>query len=196
MILETLKALDQEVFLFLNNLHVPVLDFFMYWLSDKYIWFPFYLIMIIFIVYHFKTRAIYSIITLALVITACDRFTSGFMKPYFARLRPCHDPAIQDMIHLIAGCGGSYGFASSHAANAFGLAMFFWLLLKDKFKYTGWIFLWASLVAYSRIAMGVHYPGDILTGSMVGALLAYVIFQIYKFMIIKFIPAGPSIIKQ
>jgi undecaprenyl-diphosphatase len=193
--LELLKNLDQEIFLYLNSLHHPVADFIMYWLSDKYIWFPFYLAIIIFLIYQYKRKSIYAIVGLALVITACDRFTSGFMKPFFGRLRPCHNPEIQDMVYLIAGCGGTHGFASSHAANAFGLATFVWLLLKKDYKYSAWIFLWAALVAYSRIPMGVHYPGDIITGSLVGVVFALIIFKIYETIIIKFVP-GPTIIKN
>ena len=104
------------------------------------------------------------------------------MKPFFERLRPCHNPSIASLVHLVEGCGGKYGFASSHAANAFGLATACWLFLRSWSHYFIWGFLWAVVVSYSRIYMGVHYPLDILVGAFIGVVLAWLVYQSYQRM--------------
>ena len=96
------------------------------------------------------------------------------------RPRPCHAPDLLGLVHLPTGrCGGAYGFVSSHAANFFGLAVYLGLLLRE-----GWLFglllIAAVLVGYSRIYMGVHYPGDILAGGLLGALAGWAIAWAYK----------------
>jgi undecaprenyl-diphosphatase len=125
------------------------------------------------------------VLAILLTIVLCDQFTSAFMKPYFVRLRPCYEPALEQMVHVVAGCGGQYGFASSHAANAFGFASIVWFLLKDTYRHLGWLFVWAALVAYSRVYLGVHYPGDIIAGSLLGWLFGWLVFLIYQFAIKK-----------
>ena len=98
------------------------------------------------------------------------------MKPYFQRLRPCLDGNINILIEVVKGCGGKYGFASSHAANSMGLAIFYLMILKRK-KMLGYCILtWALLVGYSRVYLGVHYPGDILVGFLVGSFFGYLCY--------------------
>ncbi|XOV90917.1 MAG: phosphatase PAP2 family protein [Bacteroidota bacterium] len=169
--LEWLIEIDKSIFLFLNGLGHPFLDMPMIWLSDKYIWFPFYgyLIYRLFQRYHYSFYQ--PLITLILIIVITDQTTSGFMKPFFERLRPCHEDELTQLIVLIKGCGGSYGFASSHAANAFGLASFFYFTERSTFSIV--MLIWAFLVSYSRIYMGVHYPFDILVGALIGIIAAY-----------------------
>ena len=181
--LEKLKELDQEIFLTLNSYHSPFLDFIMYWFSDRYIWFPFYGMIIAFIVWKLRWRAIYTLVAIISVIIVADRFTSGFMKPYFQRLRPCHEEAIQDLIHMVTGCGGQFGFVSSHAANSFGLAMITWLIFRNTYPQFGLIFLWAIPVSYSRIHLGVHYPSDVIIGAVIGMIIAWLIYKIYEWVL-------------
>lgn len=176
--MEQLIHLDQQLFLWLNGLHTSWLDGFMYALTYKYTWVPFYLMLIYFFFKEYGWKGFYVLVAVILTITLSDQITSGFMKPFFARWRPCHDPKIGSLVHVVHGCGGSYGFASSHAANTFALATIVWLLFKDKWKPTRWIFLWAGIVSYTRIYVGVHYPGDVLVGALVGMLCAYVVYQV------------------
>lgn len=177
--LETLKQIDRQLFLLLNDINNGFFDVLMFWITEKYTWFPFYVLLAGFLIWKFQWRSILILISIGLVITACDQFTSSFMKPFFERFRPCHNPEIQNLVHVVGGCGGQYGFASSHAANTFGLAMFLWLLLRDWSRNVGYIFFWAAIVSYSRIYVGVHYPGDILIGSLVGIGFAWIIYQLY-----------------
>jgi undecaprenyl-diphosphatase len=101
------------------------------------------------------------------------------MKPYFGRLRPSHDPALDGLVHIVNDYrGGLYSFASSHAANAFGVSFFLWLTVR---KSLGWIwimFIWATIFSYSRIYLGVHYPADIVVGALLGCTIAFMISEL------------------
>ena len=130
------------------------------------------------IIWIFKKDSIFVIASILLVILLSDQFTSSFMKPFFERLRPCHDPEIQHLVHVAKSCGGLYGFASGHAANSFGIAMFVWLIFKSQWKWGWMLFIWALTVAYSRIAIGVHYPGDIVIGGLVGVFFGWVVYYL------------------
>jgi undecaprenyl-diphosphatase len=166
---------DVQAFLWLNDLHTNWLDPVMYFLTHTIAWTPLFLVLLYFIV---KVHGKYSwifLVGLALTIVCADQVTSSLIKPYFERLRPSHNPAISEFVHIVNGYkGGRYGFASSHAANTFGAATFIVLLIKQRYPAAGWLFLWAGLVSYTRIYLGVHYPGDLIVGGAVGAFFAWV----------------------
>lgn len=172
--IETLRQLDQDLFLFLNGIHSPFWDEVMYWISDKYFWFPMYALLIALIIIKEKRRAIPILIGIALVITLADQLSVHMFKEVFERFRPCRpESPIHEMVHTVKGhCGGKYGFISSHATNAFAAAVFLWKVLAKYYRFfTPLIFVWAALVSYSRVYLGVHYMGDILGGAIFGALL-------------------------
>jgi Membrane-associated phospholipid phosphatase len=179
--MEFLKTLDTDLFLALNGWHNSFLDPIMYWLSDKLIWIPMYLLIIFLIFREYKMQGVLTLLFVALTIALCDQTASGLLKNTVQRLRPSHDPAIMNLVHLSkAGAGGLYGFASSHAANVFGLATFLWFVFDDKFKWLKyWMFIWAAMVAYSRIYNGVHYPGDILAGMIIGIIWGFLLSKAY-----------------
>ncbi len=167
--MEQLIKLDKDLFSFLNNLYTPWLDQCMYYMTNTYFWIPLHVALLYLIVKVYGKRSWIIILGLILVIVATDQVTTGLMKPYFLRLRPTHDPELQDIVHTVNNYkGGLYGFASSHAANTFGVAMFLWLLLKPKYPWVVFLFLWATLVTYTRIYLGVHFPGDIVVGGLIG----------------------------
>lgn len=171
---DQLIAWDKALFRFLNELHHPLLDEVMFQISQTYFWIPFYGVLLYFIIRRFKTVAWIPIICIAIAIGLSDRVTSGMMKPFFERHRPSHDVTVQDHVHIVHGYrGGQFGFASSHAANTFAVATFFFILFRDKKRAVIWLFPWAILVSYSRIYLGVHFPGDIIAGALVGVLSAY-----------------------
>lgn len=179
--IEQLKSLDTNLFLFLNGKHNAFFDVVMYWASDMLFWFPFYAALAVIIVKYYRKQSIVIFISIAVLITLSDQTASHLIKNTVQRLRPSHEPALQGLVHLSkAGPGGQYGFVSSHAANVFALTAFLFLLLPQKFnwlKYT--LFSWAVLVSYSRIYNGVHYPADVIVAALLGITLAWLISLIY-----------------
>ncbi|TAH20145.1 MAG: phosphatase PAP2 family protein [Cytophagales bacterium] len=190
--LEFLDQTDKTIFLLLNGLHQDWLDLPMQTITSTSAWIPLYILIVIFLFWKFKKFALVFLVAVGLCIAAADQFTSSFMKPTFQRPRPCYDEQISAKVYNYVGCGGQYGFASSHAANTFALAMLCWLVgrnLPEKKKIGVFMFAWASLVSYSRIYVGVHYLGDIIAGAFVGISVAYLIFLLFqKFKLKPFLP--------
>ncbi|WP_439558378.1 phosphatase PAP2 family protein [Dyadobacter sp.] len=177
--LDTIIRADQELFLWLNGLHTPWLDSIMYWITYKYTWVPMYVILIAFTLAGDRKKGFAALLTVLLAVILADQITSGFMKPYFIRFRPCHEPILRGMVHEVAGCGGLYGFASSHASTSFAVAITWFTFLRGKVKYPALLFLWAITYSYSRIYVGVHYPTDIFVGAVVGLLSGYCCIRLY-----------------
>jgi undecaprenyl-diphosphatase len=164
----------------MNQCHTPLWDNFFWIYSGMIVWIPLYAAMIYLIVKQGGFKSFWIILALIVTIILCDQISSGFFKPFFERLRPSRDPSLKDLVQLVGKYrGGKYGFISSHAANSFGLAMFLTLLFKRK-ALSLFIFAWAIINAYSRIYLGVHYPGDIIGGIVVGTLLAWLVYKIYN----------------
>lgn len=187
-LIEKIEHIDQQLFLFLNGINSPFFDPLMLFFTETYTWIPLYVILLYFIIRHYGPKSLFWILPLiALLITCSDQTSVHFFKNVFQRYRPCHNLNLQAQVHLIAGCGGKFGFVSSHAVNSFALATFFHFILKEKVKYFGvTIFVWAALVAYSRIYAGVHYPADIIFGALWGILIGFGFKSIFFFFISKF----------
>jgi len=184
--IEEILKLDSQLFLFLNNLGSSTFDAFWIFLSYKESNIFFYLSLLIFYFYkESKTiklsEVFHSLLFIAIMIIIADQ-TANLFKDSFQRLRPCYNESLIDSIRLVKdSCGGKYGFFSAHASNSFSLAVFFGLLYKKKSRYIIYIsLLYASLISYSRIYLGVHFPLDILFGGIYGITIGLVIFRIYE----------------
>jgi undecaprenyl-diphosphatase len=130
------------------------------------------------VIKEYKKESWIILLGIAITILLADQITASFMKPYFARLRPSREPTLQGLIHIVKGyTGGQFGFASSHAANTFGTATFFFLAFGKTKRWIIWLFVWAAFMTYTRIYLGVHYPGDILVGGIVGMICGWVGFK-------------------
>lgn len=178
--LEQLIEWDKTVFLFLNNTHTPFWDHFMWIYTGRLTWAPL-IVALLFVLYRKNWKeATLVVVALALTITLCDQFASTLCKPYFARFRPAQDPDFSPLVQIVNGYrGGRYGFISSHAANSFGAVVLLALIFRNKvFAVAG--ILWAVVNCYSRIYLGVHYPGDILAGTIAGIAFAWLIYIMWK----------------
>lgn len=185
--MQRLLELDQELLLFFNGFHSEWMDPVMILATKTIFWLPLYLVLVYLMVKAYKWNTLYLLLGVAITIALADQVTSGFMKPFFERLRPSHEPALIGIVHTVNNYkGGLYGFASSHAANTFGVAMFLWLLFKDRYRYFSVIFIWPAFMSYTRIYLGVHYPGDILVGAIIGLLCGWIGYRLANWMLTKF----------
>ena len=185
--IEKILDLDSYLFLYLNNLGSQYYDNFWIFLSRTEANVMFYLVVLIAYIYSInnkkRTKILFHlIIAIAILITISDQ-TSNLFKDSFQRLRPCYNELISDSLRLLKeSCGGRYGFFSAHASNSFSLAIFFGLLLRSSNKLLILLFaIYAFLISYSRIYLGVHYPIDILVGTIFGIINAIVLYKIYLY---------------
>jgi undecaprenyl-diphosphatase len=174
-----LERLDQQLFLFLNSLNSPFCDQVMYAISGRVIWIPLYLSILIFLGVKYKRKFLIILVFIILAAALSDQ-ASVLVKNIVHRLRPCHEPTLEGLVHIVNGeCGGMYSFVSSHATNSFDVALLSLMFIKKRW-FSISIVLWAAIVGYSRIYLGVHYPGDVLCGSILGALIGWSVYKLYE----------------
>jgi undecaprenyl-diphosphatase len=193
--IEKIKDWDTELFLFLNSLHTPLMDTAMYWITDRFFWIPFYALLMFFLIRRFKWQGVWMIIATVLAIALADQIASSVFKPYFLRNRPCYEESISQVVHVVRGCGGRYGFVSSHASTTFAFATLLWLLLRNALRNISYLFYWAFLVSYSRIYVGVHYPLDLFFGALVGIVSGLLFYSLYKWLQVDRMTAGGNKVK-
>src|SRR5688572_8666018 len=144
--IEQLIEYDKALLQFLNGHHTPWLDPVMLILTETITWLPLYLFLVYLVIKEYKKESWMILLGIGLTILLADQITASIMKPYFARLRPSREPTLEGLVHLVRGyTGGQFGFASSHAANSFGLATFFFLVFGTSIRWIAWLFLWAEI---------------------------------------------------
>lgn len=168
--IEFLNNLDTAIFLAINGHHAPFFDSFMTLFTGRFIWVPMYM-MVVWLLFHknrWQSGLIY-LLCLAMAIAMTDQTCASIIRPAVERLRPSNiENAISSMVYIVDGYrGGSYGFPSCHAANSFALAAFLILFVRRR-SFSIFILCWATLNSYSRLYLGVHYPGDLLVGAVIG----------------------------
>ncbi len=182
-LLTTLKQWDTALFLKINNDWTnPFLNSVFPWWRDLTTWIPLYLFLLVFMVLNFGWRAWYWIFFAALTLTITDQISSGILKDWINRPRPCHDDILMYHVNLLLPrCPDSGSFTSSHATNHFGAAFFFFITLKPYIKKWGYLFFfWAATISYGQIYVGVHYPLDVICGALLGSFIGYMMASVFN----------------
>jgi len=181
--LETIKAIDTSIFLFINGHHSPYFDQVMWLASDTYTWIPLYGWFLWLLFRENRQKFWLVLLTITMMIVVSDQLCT-FSKEFFMRLRPSNEPSLQHLVHIINGyTGGSYGFYSSHASNSFTVATFMTGMIEKGRKFIiPLAFSYALITSYSRMYLGVHYPGDILTGAIAGCLIGWGMCRFYYWL--------------
>ena len=182
-LLQLLNQWDTDLLLAINDWHNGYWDTFMYAFSGKWVWVPMYAALVYVLARNLPWRTtLWCLVGVALCITFADQVGASLIRPWAERLRPANpENPISDLVHIVNGYrGGRYGFPSCHAANTFGLAFYLMLVVRRK-ALTGLLVAWALVTCYSRAYLGVHYPGDLLAGALLGlagAVLCYTLFRL------------------
>ena len=178
--IETLLQYDEQLFLFLNNLGTPSWDEFWRIVTEKWTSLPLYALLLFLVFKKFGLKAtLIVMISAAIMITATDQLANLFKYILFKRPRPCREQELELLMRFVADGCGRYGYFSAHAASSMAAAVFLGLLLKPFYKVLPFLLLlWASVVAYSRIYLGVHYPLDIITGMFFGAWIGLAVYKL------------------
>lgn len=183
--LQWLIKIDEQLLLAINGCHNEYFDHFMYLFSDRWIWVPMYVAILYVMIRNFSLRkTIICLIAIALTITIADQVGASLIRPIVERLRPSNpDNPISDAVHIVNNyCSGKYGFPSCHAANTFGLAFFVCFLFRRRWL-TAFLMFWAVVTCYSRVYLGLHYPGDLFFGMILGLLSATMVYLIMRKLI-------------
>lgn len=179
--LDLLLNWDEGLFRLVNGAwNFPLFDAVLPWLRNKYVWAPLYLFIICFFLYNYGKNGVLALLYLGITILFCDQLSSDFIKPFVQRMRPCHDPLLKEQVRLLAGCGGPFSFPSSHAANHFGVATFLGGLLWNRRWVLPAALLWAFVICYAQVYVGVHYPLDIAGGAALGGMIGGFLFLLCK----------------
>lgn len=186
-----MEAIDQDVLLLINGNYNPYMDMLMSMISGKLVWIPLYLVILYEIYKRLKLswQLLAVLATIGVTFFLTDFCCSQIIRPVFMRLRPvCIDNPVHTLVHAVEGYreGQNYGFPSCHASNTFGLATLVWLFFRNKWN-TIAMFAWATVMCYSRVYLGVHYPGDVAVGAILGVLLGIAVYQCSRYLQKKYL---------
>jgi membrane-associated phospholipid phosphatase len=182
--LEHLIQLDRHLFHIINyDMANPFFDAVMPWLRTPKNWIPLYIIIIGFCLWKYRQRGIIIVIFIALSAGVADFTSAQMVKPMVHRLRPCHDPIVSKTDIERATCGSGYSFPSTHATDHFAMSIFMVLLWCKKWRWIWfWGILWAGLISFAQVYVGVHFPIDVFCGALYGSLVGWLMYRLYKWL--------------
>jgi len=181
--LESVQSFDQSLFVYINQVAThPLTDTLMPFFRESTLWIPFYLFLIVFVFVNFGKKGWVWLLFAFITVLLTDQFSSSIIKNWVQRPRPCADPLLYGQVRLLLDhCSGGYSFTSSHATNHFGVATFLFVTLGRYFgnwKYL--LFIWAALICYAQVYVGVHYPLDVVFGALLGFLIGHFVCWAYQ----------------
>jgi undecaprenyl-diphosphatase len=186
-LLDKILELDSQVFLFINNLGESSWDPIWLAISGVSIWIPLYLLLLVTLYKSYSLKGFIILIPFIILnVVLTDTGSVWLFKEQFQRLRPCYVEDLINQMRIVKSCGGQFGFISSHASNTFGLAVLIGSLTNHQFpSLKRFLLLWAALVAYSRVYLGVHYPLDIISGAIYGSFCGYLVYMLSNKILLK-----------
>lgn len=187
MLPDWLEILDRKWFIFIHcHLKNDFFDTVLPIVRNKLTWIPLYLLILSLTIYKYKWKALWFILFFLITIALADMISAKLIKPYFERLRPCNDNFFCGFVKPLVNCGSGYSFVSSHASNHFALAIVFittFLKRSNRFWLIPLFVIWASLIAFAQVYVGVHYPIDVIAGALVGIIIGYIVARILMLII-------------
>ncbi len=184
--MHTLQQLDTELFIYLNNLGSKPWDSLWLGITNKWYSIPIYVVLLFLVYKNLGIKKTGMVVLLVAALITCTDQLANVFKHGFERPRPCQLDALMQQARFIAVRCGSFGFFSAHAASSMGLAIFLGTVLRNKLRYLlPLLILWACIIGYSRIYVGVHYPGDVLTGMFIGGIIGYCFYLLFDFVSAK-----------
>ncbi|MDR3326828.1 MAG: phosphatase PAP2 family protein [Prevotellaceae bacterium] len=171
---------DKNLLVSINNFKSDFFDDFFFIFSGQLAWLLTATVIISVLIINQKKDFVFVVLALVLLIALSDHISSGIIKKLVERQRPTHEPTLEGMVNIVHNYkGGGFSFVSSHAANGFAFATFSALLMKNR-MYSITQLVWAFFTGYSRLYLGVHYPLDVLCGSIVGIGAGFLVYFILK----------------
>ena len=180
--LEYLNDIDTTALLAINGWNGTFQDFLWWMVSAKWASLLMALALLWVLLHQNRRHALLVLAMVVLAFVVADQLSSGVIKHLVERLRPTREPALNNLLHIVNDYrGGMYGFVSSHAANSFAAATLLALVIRYRVV-TMSLFSWAVLQCYSRVYLGVRYPGDILGGIVVGVLVGWLVWRLMRWI--------------
>ena len=174
-LMNPLLRFDHWLFHKINQVWInPFFDWVMPFFRQQVFWYPFYLFLLVLAIYNFGIKGCWWAASLMMTAIISDLFSSSLIKALISRLRPCQNPDMADQVRVLVNyCPQNSSFISSHACNHFAAAWFIFITLNQTGSWRWLLFLWACVICYAQVYVGVHFPLDVAGGAIPGSVIGY-----------------------